>query len=312
MSHFSIVKSNNEARRRRRRALLNKTAVAVILQQQEARYVDLRGQYCQLNDKTPAVSLFFGDGDLKKDFRLSRESVNALVEALVDEHIHGWGRELEVAVFLYWLASATSYRVVSEAFDVPLSTVHMIVHRVAKGILQIYTKAVCFPSEAELEVIGAGFAQLAGSPALNRVAGSIDCIHIRIKPPGEYKEDYYNRKLFHSIQLQAICDHKGRFLNAFVGLPGSVHDARVLRWSSVYVQQLYPPPGWCIIGDGGYPCLATPICLMTPFREPVQGPVQARYNKHLSKARCVVERAFGMMKTRWRSIFLKALEVKKT
>ncbi|XP_049338191.1 putative nuclease HARBI1 [Astyanax mexicanus] len=51
---------------------------------------------------------------------------------------------------------------------------------------------------------------------------------------------------------------------------------------------------------------------MTPFREPVQNPVQARYNRHLSKARSVVERSFGMMKTRWRSIFFKALEVKFT
>lgn len=91
---------------------------------------------------------------------------------------------------------------------------------------------------------------------------------------------------------------------------GAVHDARVLRWSTIYVQHLYPPPGWCIIGDGGYPWLSAPICLMTPFREPVQNIVQARYNRKLSKARCIVERSIGMMKTRWRSIFLKAPEVK--
>ncbi|KAM7009677.1 uncharacterized protein LKV04_001615 [Tautogolabrus adspersus] len=82
--------------------------------------------------------------------------------------------------------------------------------------------------------------------------------------------------------------------------------------SSIYVNQLYPPHGWCILGDGGYPCLAAPISLRTPYREPVQNPVQARYNRHHAKARCVVERAIGMMKTRWHSIFLKAMEVKAT
>lgn len=108
---------------------------------------------------------------------------------------------------------------------------------------------------------------LAGTPALNHVAGSIDCGHIRVKPSATYyKEDYFNRKLFQSIPLQAICDHKDHFLNVFTGLLGSVHDARFLRWSSVYVQQLYPSPGWYIIGDRGYPCLSTPICLMTEFR----------------------------------------------
>ncbi|KAG9278155.1 putative nuclease HARBI1 [Astyanax mexicanus] len=178
--------------------------------------------------------------------------------------------------------------------------------------MAVFKRVVHFPSPEELEAIGAGFCRLAGSPAFHHVVGSIDGSHIRIKPPGEFKEDYFNRKLFYSIQLQAICDHSGRFLNVFSGVPGSVHDARVLKLSSVYVQQLYPPPGWCILGDGGYPCLSSPICLMTPFREPVQNPVQARYNRHLSKARSVVERSFGMMKTRWRSIFFKALEVKFT
>ena len=40
---------------------------------------------------------------------------------------------------------------------------------------------------------------------------------------------------------------------------------------------------------------------------PVRNAVQGRYN---ARARCVVERAFGVLKTRWHSIFLKALEVK--
>ena len=38
--------------------------------------------------------------------------------------------------------------------------------------------------------------------------------------------------------------------------------------------------------------------------------MQERYNKMHGRARCVVERAFGQMKTRWRATFLKALEVR--
>ncbi|KAL7369629.1 hypothetical protein ABVT39_004261 [Epinephelus coioides] len=162
----------------------------------------------------------------------------------------------------------------------------------------------------ELEEIGAGFQQLSGCPAFCRVAGSIDGCHVCIAPPRQFAGDYFNRKLFHSIQFQAICDHKGRFLDVVVGFPGCVHDARVLRSSPFYVHQLYPPPGWYLIGDGGYPCLAELIRLLTPFREPVLNAVEGRYNARLSRARCVVERAFGVLKTRWRSIFLKALEVK--
>ncbi|XP_061582069.1 putative nuclease HARBI1 [Cololabis saira] len=258
------------------------------------------------------MRLYLGEGELQRDFRLSRQSVGALIQSLGYNKEHGWGKHIEVGIYLYWLASATSYRVVSEAFDVPTTTVFDIVHRVAKNMMAILKRVIHFPAEDELVGIGEGFARLAGSRAFSHVAGSIDGTHIRIKPPAANKVDYLNRKLFHSIQLQVVCDHRGRFINIFTGLPGAVHDARVLRWSSLYYKRLYPPPGWILIGDGGYPCLTAPIALMTPYREPVQNPVQARYNRHHSKARCVVERAIGMMKNRWRSIFFKALEVKPT
>ncbi|RXN35007.1 nuclease HARBI1 [Labeo rohita] len=49
--------------------------------------------------------------------------------------------------------------------------------------------------------------------------------------------------------------------------------------------------------------------LLKLLREPVQNPVQARFNSKHSRAWNIIERAFGMMKTRWRSVFFKALEI---
>ncbi|KAM3610082.1 uncharacterized protein V6R79_025047 [Siganus canaliculatus] len=268
----------------------------------------VRGPYSRVNPHVPLLSLYFEGGDLRKDFRLSRQTLDNLINILGNTD-HGWGRVLEVLV-VYWLASATSYWVVSEAFDIPRSTCHDMVHKTSKAIQGIFRRAVCFPNRDELEEIGAGFAQLSGFPVFQRVAGSIDGCHVRIVPPGRFPADYFNRKLFHSIQFQAICDHKGRFLYIVVGFPGSVHDARVLKSSPLFLRQLYPPPGWHLIGDGRYPCLSQPIVLLTPFREPVRNAVEGRFNARLSRARCVVERTFGVLKTRWRSIFLKALEVK--
>ncbi|XP_022520223.1 putative nuclease HARBI1 [Astyanax mexicanus] len=247
--------------------------------------------------------------DLRADLRLSRETITSLTAALRQETDHGWSRDIEVLVFLYWLAHAASYRVVSRAFAIPRSSVHDIVHRVSKDVSGIIKRVITLPTGDDLEVIGAGFAHLAGSPAFTVAVGAIDGCHIRIKPPSANAQCYLNRKLFHSVQLQAICDHQGKFLDIFVGYPGSVHDARILKNSPLYKEALYPPAGRCILGDGGYPCISTPIKLLTPYREPVQNPVQARFNRKLSRARCVIERAFGMLKTRWRSIFFKALEV---
>ncbi|XP_045930212.1 putative nuclease HARBI1 [Micropterus dolomieu] len=118
---------------------------------------------------------------------------------------------------------------------------------------------------------------------------------------------YRNRKLFPSIILQAVCDHQGRFIDTYVGWPGSVHDSRVLRYSPLYRSSRYPLPGHFILADGGYPCLQHP--LITPYKTSIQGVGAQRFNSHHSRARSIIERAFGMMKTRFRAIFLQALEV---
>lgn len=276
----------------------------------KAHWGSSRPPYCQLNTSVPVLKLYFSDGDLKKDLRLTRQTVEALTAALRSEADHGWQRHIEVLVLLYWLAHAASYPVVARAFDIPRSTIHDIVHRMCKAVMGLLPRMISFPKNESLDEVGAGFAQLAGSPAFSVAVGAIDGCHIRIKAPAADGACYFNRKLFHSIQLQAICDHRARFIDIFAGYPGSVHDARVLRNSPVYTGALFPPAGYCILGDGGYPCTDGPIRIMTPYREPVQNPVQARYNVHHARARNVIERAFGMLKTRWRSLFFKALEVR--
>ncbi|MEQ2264159.1 hypothetical protein XENORESO_021054 [Xenotaenia resolanae] len=47
------------------------------------------------------------------------------------------GAAIETLVFLFWLASGTSYRVVCRVFGMPRSTVHRIVHRVTEEMVAI-------------------------------------------------------------------------------------------------------------------------------------------------------------------------------
>lgn len=238
--------------------------------------------------------------------------MHSLQRLMRREQDHGWGHEYEVLIYVYWLAHGLSYRVVSRVFSVPKSTVHRIVHRVAQFIWDNLHRAISFPKPADLDTVGNGFAQLAGTPVLNKAVGAIDGCHVRIKPPSVHRLDYLNYKGFYSINMQGLCDHTGRFLDVFVGYPGSVHDTRILKNSFFYLARRYPPNGYFILGDGGYPCLETPVSLITPYREPVNGQLQRKFNYHQSKARSIVERAFGIMKTRWRSTLFRALEVKPT
>ncbi|KAJ3582374.1 hypothetical protein NHX12_000698, partial [Muraenolepis orangiensis] len=51
--------------------------------------------------------------------------------------------------------------------------------------------------------------------------------------------------------------------------------------------------------------------LITPYKRPIRGVAAQRFNSHHSRARSIIC-AFGMMKTRFRAIFLQALEVNPT
>uniref|UniRef100_A0A672I755 Putative nuclease HARBI1 n=1 Tax=Salarias fasciatus TaxID=181472 RepID=A0A672I755_SALFA len=257
-------------------------------------------------DRKPSFVLFFSE------FHLSRRAMTNLQRLLKRDQDHGWGYQLEILMYTYWLAHGLSYRVVASVFHIPKATVHRVVHRVANYICRNLGRAISFPKADAMDEIGQGFARLSGSPVFSCVAGAIDGSHIRIKPPHQCHMDYLNYKGFYSINMMAICDSDGRFLDIFVAYPGSVHDTRVMKNSTFYRAQAYPPPGFILVGDGGYPCSETPITLITPYKEPVHERTERRFNFHHSKARSIIERAFGMMKTRWRSTLFKALEVKHT
>ena len=63
-----------------------------------------------------------------------------------------------------------------------------------------------------------------------QVVGTIDGTHIPILKPDHSPSNNYNRKLI----MQAVVDGSGLFLDAYIGWPGKVHDARDLVNSTFY------------------------------------------------------------------------------
>ena len=47
---------------------------------------------------------------------------------------------------------------------------------------------------------------------------------------------FFNKKKFHSVLLQAVCDLEGFFWKICVGQLGGVHDAGQFAWSKIYTQ----------------------------------------------------------------------------
>ena len=51
--------------------------------------------------------------------------------------------------------------------------------------------------------------------------------HIRIRRPIRNSQEYFNYKHFFTLNVQAVCDFQGDFMDIDSGWPGSVHDAKV-------------------------------------------------------------------------------------
>ena len=139
------------------------------------------------------------------------------------------------------------------------------------------------------------------------------CSHIPISAPAGNHTDYYNWKGFYSVVLQGLVDANYRFIDIYVGWPGSVHDARVFAHSSLYNKimtgNLLPDKTeklhgvdvpLYMIGDSAYPLQSW---LMKPFpHNSALSPGQQQYNHMISSARIVVENSYGRLKGRWRRL----------
>ena len=80
------------------------------------------------------------------------------------------------------------------------------------------------------------------------VVGCIDCTHIRILSPSVSEEAYVNRKGYHSINVQAVCDAEMKFVDLVARWPGSSHDSFIWRNSSLkrLFEQGYVADGWLL------------------------------------------------------------------
>ena len=179
-------------------------------------------------------------------------------------------------------------------------------------IEKFLAEKIIFPStESEVSRITNGFKKLG---RISNVIGAIDGSHIPIKAPHLFPVDYFNRKGFYSIVLQAVVDHKKKFLDICVGWPGSTHDSRILTNSNLYnkfnnqnnlVTTLFNNK--YILDDEGYPNLSW---LIVPYKNIGRQLIQKQtyFNLKHSQTRIKVEQAFGLLIGRWRCL-LHNLEV---
>lgn len=136
------------------------------------------------------------------------------------------------------------------------TSMYRAVKAVTYVINNTFNGMICWPqTEAECRGIAAEFSRKA-SPGMPNVCGAIDGTLITITAPREFEANYVDRHGNHSINVLAVTNTQGRFLFLSARWPGSVHDARVYRNSSLaaaFDGGYRPFPNAILLGDSGFP-----------------------------------------------------------
>lgn len=201
---------------------------------------------------------------------------------------------------LWLLATPDSYRSIAERFDMGKSSLHRSFIHVVKVVISKSQQLIKWPQGRE-QTTAEKFKKFAGIPG---VLGAIDGTYVPIKAPEEYPERYVNRKCYHAITLQAICDADLMFTDAYVGYPSSVSDHRIFKNSDIYQnvinRRINIPPNHFIIGDKAYPVLNW--CIPPFIERSTLTNNQKNFNVAVSKTRQCIERAFALLKGRFRRL----------
>ncbi|XP_065285619.2 uncharacterized protein [Dermacentor albipictus] len=214
--------------------------------------------------------------------------------------------ETRLQVTLRYLASGESHYSLSRQFRLGHSSVNDIIHETCTAIYEeLGSNFIRTPrTEEEWKYVMEGFDNKWNFP---NCIGAMDGKHVLIKKPPNSGTIYRNYKKSFSIILFAVVDANYRFLYTDVGAPGSEGDAAV--WQTTPLQRdvgnrsaglpelvkvssspdvLFPP---VFVADDAFPMGRN---LMKPFGGTNLTEDKKIFNYRLSRARRVVENAFGI------------------
>ena len=157
----------------------------------------------------------FSEAEVKSRYRFSRDSIQYITDTLTPdlerptEKNHALKPQEQFLVALRFVASGSFLEVVGDTVGgIPKCTVSRIISRVSTALGRKQHQFIRWPSTAaERQEIKQGFFVKGGFPG---VTGCIDGTHVRIQGPSAHESKFVNRKGFHSIKVQAICDHRGK------------------------------------------------------------------------------------------------------
>lgn len=217
---------------------------------------------------------------------------------------------LKLAITLRHLATGDSYKSLMYGFRVADNTISNFIPEVCQAIIDEYSAEV-MPIPTTPEEWKRISDQFGSRWNFHHAVGALDGKHVSIKCPENAGSLYYNYKGFNSIILFALVDADYKFIWVDVGANGSASDCTVFNQSelketiengTIRFPAPEPLPGddrdmpYFIIGDDAFPLRTW---LMKPFSTRQMTDEQRIFNYRLSRARRIVENAFGILSNRF-------------
>lgn len=240
----------------------------------------------------------YRDDIFEHRFRLNKDCFRDLLNLLNLERLTQRNNPLppalQLATTLQFYATGCYQYVLGDLQGLSQPSVSRIILQTSKEIARLARTHIVFPQNIQEKLrINRDFRNKVRIPS---IIGAIDCTHIRIKAPVDNAAVFVNRKGYYSLNVQVICTSDYKIMNVVARHPGSAHDSRIFENSSVKERlQTGDLHGSLLIGDEGYACTNV---LLTPVRFP-QTASETAYNFHFIRARGCVERAFGVLKSRF-------------
>ena len=150
--------------------------------------------------------------------------------------------------------------------------------------------------------------------------GALDGKHVAIQQPGDSGSEFFNYKHFFSVLFLALVDANYKFLYVDVGASGRAGDAGMFAASSLKgsldnntlnlphaetIQGIPTKIHYHIVADDAFPLS---LNILKPYPQRNLDRQKMIYNYRLSRARRVVENAFGILANRFR-VFLTTINL---